>query len=148
MHRFPRLYGLSGCLVAAFVVLGCASGELNTEQKVAAGLSCVDDSSACISRRGMALDALTSDPTRKWIQQPASANAYASGVRMFALRRQKSALTCAELKRGKREADNAKVVLTTGAGLSTAQVARAKLLSQDVSRELAREIKRRCWRKG
>lgn len=148
MDRFPCLRGFGGCVVAALVVLGCASAELNSEQKVAAGLSCVDDSNTCVSRRGAALNALTSDPTRKWIQEPASAQAYASGVRMFALRRKKRELTCAELKRGKIEADNAKTVLTTGAGLSTAQVARAKLLSQDVSRELAREIKRRCRRKS
>ncbi len=147
MLRPHRLLAFGMYLALIQTLTGCASGELNAEQKLSAGLTCVDDSSTCISRRGVALNTLMSDPTRKWIQQPASPQAYASGVRMFAFSRKKGELTCAELARGKQEADNAKVVLSTGAGLSTGQVARAKLLGQDVSRQLAREIKRRCRRK-
>ena len=147
MPRPHRLQAIGVCLALSCALAGCAGGELNAEQKLAAGLTCVDDSSTCVSRRGAALDTLMNDPSHKWINQPASPQAYASGVRLFAYSRKKGQLTCTELARGKREADNAKVVLTTGAGLSTAQVARAKLLSQDVSRQLAREINRRCRRK-
>jgi hypothetical protein len=73
------------------------------------------------------------------------AAAYASGVRLFAFKSKKKELSCAELQAGKREADAGPAILRApGNGLSHSQVSRGVILAHEVSRELGREIERRC----
>jgi hypothetical protein len=112
------------------------------------GMSCVDDSQSCVAARGTALAALSNDKSRGWVRQPAPAAAYASGVRLFAFKQHKRVLTCDELAVGKREADAGPGVLRgpAGRGLAHSQIARGVILANEVSSELAREIKRRCRR--
>ena len=112
------------------------------------GLSCVDDSQGCVSERSVALSQLMADKQRGWVRQPAPAAAYASGVRLFAYKQRKKELTCEELGIGRREADAGPGVLRgpDGKGLTSAQIARGAMLSQEVSRELSNELKRRCGR--
>jgi hypothetical protein len=89
---------------------------------------------------------MMADRKRQWVKEPASPEAYASGVRLFALKGRKRELTCEELAIGKREADAAPAVMK-GPGataLSSQQVSRGTLLAAEVSKELAVEIKRRC----
>lgn len=112
-----------------------------------AGLSCVDDSQECVEYRQAALNTLLADKDRKWIKEPASVRAHASGVRLFALRSRKKELSCEELAHARREADSAPKALRgpEGKDLSPAQVARASMFATEVSKELAAEMKaRRC----
>lgn len=134
---------LAVCAVAA----GCA-GSQAPEVATHSGLHCVDDSPECIGRRQQTLRHMTSDQTRSWVRQPASADAYASGVRMFAFKTKKKELSCDELAHGRREADAAPGVLRgpSAKGLTTAQVARGIMFAQDVGRELGNEMGRRCRR--
>jgi hypothetical protein len=110
------------------------------------GMSCVDDSQACISERGSALSSLMADKQRTWVRQPAPPAAYASGVRLFAFKQKKRELSCDELQIGRREAGAGPGVLRgpDGRGLSTGQIARGVMLSEEVGRELAAESRRRC----
>ena len=132
-------------LSVATLSAGCG-GFGGSQQIVKPGLSCVDDSSTCVSRRKAALQELVNRPDRSWIQERPTAHAYASGVRLFALRKKKSELTCAELKHGQQEAKRAPAVLGSAGGknLSAGQISRGKMLAVEVSRDLSREIKRRC----
>jgi hypothetical protein len=125
---------------------GCAVVEPPGPPPAAAGLGCVDDSAECINKRQAALKALMSDKDRKWIHEPATAEAYASGVRLFAFKSKKKELSCDELQSGRREADAAPTTLrgATAARLTPAQVSRGAMLAQEVSRELANEFSRRC----
>ena len=140
---------LGGAMIVAVMTgmgAGCATGTLKPEASVAAGLGCVDDSLGCQSKRRSALNALLSDKDRAWIQQPSSAAAYASGVRLFAFKKRKSELSCAELAIGHREAQAARATLRAAkATLTPAQIARGAMLGDEVGAELARERrKRRC----
>jgi hypothetical protein len=109
------------------------------------GLSCVDDSPRCIDRRQATLRAMLSDKERRWVKEPATPEAHASGVRLFAFRTAKAVLTCEELLLGRREAEAAPGALKGGPGLSPAQVSRASLFAAEVRRELAAEMgRRRC----
>ena len=82
----------------------------------------------------------------KWVKEPASPQAYASGVRLFAFKTRKKDLTCDELSAGKREADAGPGVLrgAGSSGLSPAQVSRGVMLAGEVARELSNEMRRRC----
>lgn len=135
-------------LVAWLVIglAGCSVGTIDSGAETRAGLGCVDDSAHCIEQRSATLRTLVADRERKWIREPATAAAYASGVRLFAFKQRKRELTCDELAIGKREADAAAPTLRgpAGAGLSPAQVSRGVMLGQEVSRELANEQGRRC----
>lgn len=134
--------GASGiALLLAACSIGFNSGETNS-----GGLGCVDDSKECIERRGVALKSMMSDKERRWVKEPASPEAYASGVRLFAYKSRKRDLSCDELAHGKREADAAPGALrgSGAAGLSPAQVSRGTMLAAEVSKELAIEMKRRC----
>ena len=55
---------------------------------------------------------------------------------------------CEELGIGRKEAEAGPALLRgpEGRGLTTAQIARGAMLSQEVGRELGNEIKRRCGR--
>lgn len=141
------------CLCSALIVAvttgmgaGCATSTPNPTSSVAAGLGCVDDSLGCQSKRRSALNTLLSDNSRAWVQQPSSAAAYASGVRLFAFKKRKRELSCAELAIGYREARAARQTLRAAkASLTPAQIARGAMLGDEVSAELARERrKRRC----
>lgn len=148
--------GISGCfgstaLIGTFFCLtafggGCAINAPQPISPVAAGLGCVDDSQGCRNRRQVALNALLADKSKAWIRQPSDAAAYASGVRLFAFKKRKRELSCAELKIGQLEAKAARATLQTAKDrLTTAQIARGALLGDEVDRELARERrKRRC----
>ncbi len=132
-------------LLLGAAVAGC--GGLGGEGDARSGLSCIDDSPECIGRRQAALAELVADKQRKWVHEPATAEAYASGVRLFAWRGKKNELSCEELVRGRREADSAPAVLrAAGSRLTPAQVSRGTMLAAEVSRELATEYARRCRR--
>lgn len=129
--------------IAGLVLASCGG---NGPSELPKGLYCVDDSPGCVAERSAALGELTGDKSRGWIRQPAPAAAYASGVRLFAYKQKKRELTCDELSIGRREADAGPGVLRgpDGKSLTTAQVARGVMLAQEVGRELANEMKRRC----
>ncbi|MCH9807435.1 MAG: hypothetical protein K0U74_06870 [Alphaproteobacteria bacterium] len=132
---------LTGC-----ILLGACAVNTATITSPLAGLSCVDDTPNCIAKRQATLRYMTNDPTRAWVRQRPTALAYASGVRLFAFRKKKSELSCAELKIGKSEADAAPKVLrgSTATSLTPAQVSRGTMLASEVSRDLRREQRRRC----
>ena len=76
-----------------------------------AGLSCVDDSPECVDQRQATLKSMLADEDRKWVKEPATPQAHASGVRLFAFRSRKKELSCEELAhrppRGRRRAQGA-----------------------------------------
>ncbi len=86
------------------------------------------------------------DKSRAWVKQPASPDAYASGVRLFALTKRRKELSCDELAHGKREADAGPVALRgqSGGRLTPAQVSRGVMLAGEVARDLGREFDKRC----
>lgn len=134
-------------LLAGFALMamaGCA-GQGPGVSSPTAGLSCVDDSPDCVAKRQATLEHFKRDDQRAWIGQSATPEAYASGVRLFAYSQKKKQLSCDELKRGKIEADAAPRILQGASDkLSLNQISRGKMLAHEVSRELGREIKRRC----
>jgi hypothetical protein len=135
-------YFLSCSLAAALA--GCSIGT-GIEADSRAGLSCVDDSPECISRRQTTLRHLVEDKDRVWVKEPATTEAYASGVRLFAYKKQKTVLSCDELAHGKREADAARTALKSGTSkLTPAQVSRGTMLAAEVAKELQVEMGRRC----
>ena len=124
----------------------CSGSQSDVTPEPRAGLGCVDDSKHCIDQRQSALRSMVGDKDRKWVREPASPQAYASGVRLFAFKTKKKDLTCDELAAGKREADAGPGVLRSSGGsrMSPAQVSRGVMLAGEVSKELSNEIKRRC----
>ncbi len=136
----------SAVLCSAGVLSAC-SGNGVTVTTPGAGLKCVDDSPTCIAERQATMKAMLADPNRSWVSQRPDAAAYASGVRLFAFKSKKKEMSCAELQAGKREADAGPAVLRTpGNGLSHSQVSRGVILAHEVSRELGKELSRRCGR--
>ncbi len=138
--------------ICAAAIAGAASlsacGSDAPSPPPALGLRCVDDSAHCISQREKVFDSYMADKSRGWVKQPAAPEAYASGVRLFALSKRRKELSCDELTHGKREADAAPTALRGpgGKGLTPAQISRGVMLAGDVGRELAKEISRRCSR--
>jgi hypothetical protein len=134
-----------GCAVAALG--GCAGGDAPPELS-RAGFSCVDDSIECINRRQSLLRQLTADNSRAWMKEQPTPEAYASGVRLFAMKSKKKDMTCDELARGRHEADGATASLRgpSAARLTPAQVSRGAMFAAEVSRELGNEMGRRCKR--
>ena len=139
--RLARHSSLIGALLAG----ACSSLQIETPPP-AHGLACVDDSQRCIDQRMMTLKGMMTDRERRWIREPATPQAYASGVRLFAYKGRKKELTCEELAIGKREADAGPGILRgpNSAGLSPAQISRGTMLSGEVSKELSVESRRRC----
>jgi hypothetical protein len=131
-------------LIAASVLAGCGGSDV--AGGASSGLTCVDDSADCIERRQRTLRYLVDDKDRAWIKAQPAPEAYASGVRLFALKSKKKELTCEELAHARNEADKAPGVLRgpSGANLTPAQISRGVMLAGEVSRELASEMKRRC----
>jgi hypothetical protein len=110
-----------------------------------AGLSCIDDSPECVEQRQATLKSMLADQDRGWVREPTSAQAHASGVRLFAFRSRKKELSCEELAIGRREADSVPKSLRGSKELSPAQIARASMFASEVSKELAAEMRsRRC----
>lgn len=129
-------------LFAPVAPVGCSGPNVTTG--ASSGLSCVDDSSDCVAKRQRTLRYLVDDNDRAWVKAHAPPEAYASGVRLFALKSKKKDLTCDELAHGKNEADRAPGVLRSAGNLTSAQVSRGIMLASEVSRELGAEMKRRC----
>ena len=125
---------------------GCASSNESAALESRPGLACIDDSKQCIDQRQGVLRTMMADRDRKWVREPASPQAYASGVRLFAYKGRKKEMSCDELAHGKREADAAPTVLKGpgASSLTPAQVSRGTMLAAEVSRELGVEMKRRC----
>jgi hypothetical protein len=145
-HRFARVVGPVAAL-AILTVTGCSS-SIEMETQVHPHRACVDDSPACVAQRQAELRALMADPKRKWVREPADANAYASGVRLFAYKQRKREMSCAELAAGRREAEAGPTTLRGPAGrhLSPAQISRGAMLAGEISRELAGEMRKRGCR--
>lgn len=136
----------TGVLTVGLLLAGCASGAIEEGADRRAGLGCVDDSRHCIDQRQAALKSLMGDRERRWVREPASPAAYASGVRLFAFKSRKRELSCDELAIGRREADAGPGILrgAGGAGLTPAQISRGAMLATEVSKELNGEMRRRC----
>lgn len=129
----------------AFLLLAACAGPEIGVVNTQAGLACVDDSPACVSHRQSALKALVGDPSRSWLKERPTPQAYASGVRLFALKSKKKELSCDELTHGRREAEGAAASLRgTATGLTPAQISRSIMLAGEVGRELGNEYNRRC----
>lgn len=147
-NAMPR----TGSVVALFVLaagLSACSGSVidgSSEAKATTNHGCVDDSKTCIDQRQGVLRSLQSDRTHAWVRQPASVNSYATGVRLFAFKTEKTRLSCDELVIGKREADAAPGLLRSpqAHGLNPAIVSRSLMFATEVGRELDREQQRRC----
>jgi hypothetical protein len=138
MHRLPALM----LLLAPVQFAGCSGNDTGPSS----GLTCVDDSEDCVNRRQKTLRYLVEDKDRTWVKTQPPAEAYASGVRLFALKSKKKELSCEELTHARNEADRAPAVLhgPEGANLTPAQVSRGVMLAGEVSRELAAEMRKRC----
>ena len=145
-----RARGLQNATVAAVCGLGVlltACGGLFDAATPRPGYSCLDDSPECVEQRQMTLKSMLATRIAAWVKEPATPQAHASGVRLFAFRSRKKELNCEELAYGRREADAAAKALRgpDGKGLSPAQISRAAMFAAEVSKELAAEMKaRRC----
>lgn len=140
--RLPCRISMSVALLALPLLAGGCSSGIDDNK---AGLSCVDDSKECVDRRQATLQSMLADKDKAWVREPASAQAHASGVRLFAFRTRKKELSCEELAAGRREADSAHSLRAGTEGLTPAQVARAKMFAAEVSKELTVEMRsRRC----
>ena len=133
-------------MAAALVGLGLvASACTGLDER--SGLSCIDDSPDCVDQRQATLKSMLADEDKKWVKEPSSPQAHASGVRLFAFRSRKKELSCEELAIGRREADSVPKALKgpEGKSMSPAQVSRASMFVAEVSRELTTEMRaRRC----
>jgi hypothetical protein len=146
MRAKVRRGGLPAAL-GSIALLTCACSGLFAPEDTKAGLACVDDTKECVDQRQATLKTMLADKDRKWVKEPATAQAHASGVRLFAFRSRKKELTCEELAHARREADAAPKALRgpEGKGLSPAQISRAAMFAAEVSKELSAEMKtRRC----
>ncbi|HUS96956.1 MAG TPA: hypothetical protein VMX97_09480 [Hyphomicrobiaceae bacterium] len=143
-----RLLSMLVPLAAVVGFTGCAGPGSNAAPSPKAGLACVDDSPRCIDQRRIALQSIMGDRSRRWIKQPPTAAAYASGVRLFAFMKQRRSLNCHELQTGYGEAKAARPVLRAAAsqGLTPAQISRGAMLGDEVAGQLKREIRRRGCR--
>jgi hypothetical protein len=131
--------------VPVLLIAGCAGATVESPPLAPQGMACVDDSQQCIGQRMVALKGLMSDREKRWIRQPATPEAYASGVRLFAFKGRKKDLTCEELGIGKREADAGPATLRGAASrLTPAQISRGAMLAGEVGKELGMELRRRC----
>jgi hypothetical protein len=109
------------------------------------GLTCLDDSSECVEQRQATLKSLLADKDRAWLKEPATVQAHASGVRLFAFRSKKGEMSCDELAYARKEAEGAPKALKSSQDLSPAQISRASLFAVEVNKELTAEMrKRRC----
>jgi hypothetical protein len=134
-------------IAAALGSLGLVVSACMGPDDQRAGLSCIDDSPDCVDQRQATLKSMIADEDRKWVKEPTSPQAHASGVRLFAFRSRKKDLSCEELAIGRREAESVPKALKgpEGKSMSPAQVSRANMFAAEVGRELAAEMRaRRC----
>ena len=134
-------------MAAALVGLGLVASACTGLDDQRAGLSCIDDSPDCVGQRQATLKSMLADDERKWVKEPTTPQAHASGVRLFAFRSRKKDLSCEELAVGRSEADSVPKTLRgpEGKSMSPAQVSRASMFAAEVSKELAVEMRtRRC----
>ena len=143
---WPRWIARGSIAAAGAALVLAACGNEGPPELGHKGLHCVDDSPGCITLRSTALNEMVTDKSRMWVKEPVPPAAYASGVRLFAYKQRKRELTCEELSIGRKEADAGPGILRgpDGKQLSATQVARGVMLAQEVSRELAAEMRRRC----
>ena len=88
-HRATApLLGHGVAVASLLLIAGCASPLIEAPPPTQ-GLACVDDSQRCIDQRMASLKGLMSDRDRRWIREPATPQAYASGVRLFAYKGRK-----------------------------------------------------------
>lgn len=144
-HRAGLLLALAGGLAA--LAGGCAVSEVPSPGPQG-GMACLDDSPACIGQRQAALRHLVTRSDRHWVKERPTVDAYASGVRLFALKNKKKELTCDELQMARHEADGADKMLRgpDGRRLTPAQISRGSMFAAEVAKELSREQARRCRR--
>jgi hypothetical protein len=133
-------------LTLAVSLSACSGADVATETIARPGLGCIDDSPRCIAERGTVLKTYMADRNKAFLREPASPSAYASGVRLWAIKSRKRELTCDELNNARREADAAAPTLRGpgGQGMTPAQISRGIMLAQDVSKEIGNEHGRRC----
>jgi len=138
---------LGGLLGLALGLSACA-GTPDPQLGPLSNDRCVDDSPACIKARQTELSVILADKEKRWIHRPATADSYAGGVRLFAYKKRKREFSCAELAVAHKEAEAGPALLRGPAGkhLTPAQVSRGAMLAAEVSRELQREMRRRCGR--
>src|SRR5262245_11448231 len=93
----PRLLNAASVAASAFALAGllaaCAGWGIGQDD-APAGLGCVDDTFQCVDQRRAALKTLLDDKQNGWVKQAPTPQAYASGVRLFALKQKKRELTC------------------------------------------------------
>jgi hypothetical protein len=100
---------------------------------------------AAIDGCATVLKAMVGDKSRAWIRHPAGPAALASGVRLFAYRALRDALTCEELTWARAEVEAAARTFNGAVpGFSEAQILRVHDLSVEVRAELRGEDERRC----
>lgn len=140
--RLVRLMIVAG--LAAFAV-ACSSSEPPVEPANSAA-GCVDDSKACIEKRGVALRTMLADPQRGWVARPETPAAFATGVKLFAYRGRKGEMTCAELAHGREETRAMPQALKPGsvAGMNDSRLAQVRDMSGQVNKELSQEFDRVC----
>jgi hypothetical protein len=133
------------CLVTGGLA-GCSGADVSTEVISRPGLGCIDDSPRCLAERQGVLKIYMADKNKSFVREPATPTAYASGVRLWAIKSRKRELTCDELNHARREADAAAPTLRGpgGLGMTPAQISRGIMLAQDVSKELGNEHGKRC----
>lgn len=135
-------------LPAWLVVSGCANGMFNVASPRGVGVNCVDDSEFCLAERRQALKEIMADKSMNWVDEKPTARSDASGVRLFAFKQRKRQLNCRQLGIGYREASSASGRLRSAnsPALTPDLVSRGVILSDEVAKELQREIKRRRCR--
>lgn len=139
---------LAFACAAAVLVSACASSAPEVGLTRPA-YSCVDDSTDCIAKRQALLHQLQADNSRAWMREHPTPEAYATGVRLFAMKTKKREMNCDELERGRREAEGAQSSLrSTGGRLTPAQISRGAMFATEVGRELTNEIGRRCSKRA
>lgn len=145
MHAASPRQMILAALGGLGLALSACTGMLDPGDSKA-GLSCVDDSPECVERRESTLKSMLADKSRTWVKEPATPQAHASGVRLFAFRSKKAEMTCEELALARKEAEGAPKALKSAQGLSPAQISRASMFATEVNRELVAEMKRRRCR--
>ena len=136
-------------LFPVFLILGgCAKGLFEMSSPRGVGVDCVDDSDFCLTERRQALNEIMGDKSMNWVDEKPTARSDASGVRLFAFKQRKRQLNCRQLGIGYLEASSAPGRLRSANSpvLTPDLVSRGVILSEEVAKELKREMKRRRCR--
>jgi hypothetical protein len=134
-----------GIVLGTMLLSGCAFATSEGSMTSTSSYGCLDDSKACVDQRQASLKLLLADRSKAWVRHPATAEDYATGVRMFAFKTRKKELSCQDLAHGRSEADAAGPSLRRASGrLSPAHISRGTMFAAEVSREITAEMRRRC----